>query len=462
MFKKRIVDWKLNKNYKATERKAVARVIEQYKNRGDPIPSILIRGQLVKMHRIQRHCKIGLSVAGPFKSAESFDSSVLEKDAGQIQPGGHTAELNKDIYLIDDARIPADYLQKMATLFTIPLRQLSPPDELKHSEFVVFQTNTFYELFAQSIVTAEMESNMSRESEAELEAVVVVNPGAFACKVSAAFLSLESSQPKAGWRLMSEAMDMIKPMLASKHPYNLSTLLCAASEWKVLLPPDFYEVIWGQITKMAFIVLGEYDPLSKVCLAITHIESKSHVYEIVGRLIRTIFERTLGPYAFETLQAKSWHISLLIDNGDFAVAERLQRMLISDFEELGDESLRKQELVLQLYKLGCILEGKKDFVGVKKVFLEALHLGRETSGERLPTQVDIYCINSLVLRLAEDEYIEGEVLLQEALEKCLKYEHWGRYDWLTVSVLGSLENLLKKQEKFDEAGMLRLQYPEAF
>jgi hypothetical protein len=85
-----------------------------------------------------------------------------------------------------------------------------------------------------------------------------------------------------------------------------------------------YKVIWGQLTKMASIVLGECDPLSKVCLAITHIESKSDLHEIALRLIRTIFERTLGPYEFATLQAKSGHARLLFANGDFPAAEHLQ------------------------------------------------------------------------------------------------------------------------------------------
>jgi hypothetical protein len=80
-------------------------------------------------------------------------------------------------------------------------------------------------------------------------------------------------------------------------------------------------------------------------------------------------------------------------------------------------------------------------------------------GESFLRQVDLYCIDKLVSRLAEDEYIEGEILLQEALEKCVKNQHWGRYDWRTVSVLWSLEKLLKK---FGEAEMLRLQYPEPF
>jgi hypothetical protein len=77
MFKKRVIDWNLNKNYKATERKTIARVVEQYRKHGDPIPPIMLRGQPVKMHRIQRHCKMRQSVSGLFESAGSFEFNIL-------------------------------------------------------------------------------------------------------------------------------------------------------------------------------------------------------------------------------------------------------------------------------------------------------------------------------------------------------------------------------------------------
>lgn len=462
MFKRRIIDWKLNKNYKSAEREAVAQVVERYKECGQPTPPILLHGQPVKMHRIQRHCKIGRSVTDPFGSTRHFDSSVLENHNGQVQPGGRIGERNKEIYLTDDVKMTSDNLQKMAALFTVSLRQLSPPHELKHAEFVIFQTNTFYEWFAQSEITPEMKGNITPRSQADIKAQNAVNPGAFSCKVDAALLSLNSNQPRAGWRLLHEATGMIGPMLASKHPSNLKIILRMAWEWEVLSPPDLYKLIWGQISESAPIILGESDPFSKVCLAVTHIKSKKHLCEIVVRLIKSIFERTLGPYNYQTMQIKSDHVDSLMFIGDFAGAECLQRMLLSDFKQLKDERIRDQEVAYKIYGLGCILKYKGDFTGAKKVFRDALNLGRIASEERFPTQTDIYCIEALVLMLAEDEYIEGEILLQEVLEKCLNNEDWGRYDWHTVSVLGSLEKFLKRQEKFHEAEMLRLQYPEAF
>jgi hypothetical protein len=375
MFKKRVIDWNLNKNYKAAEREAVARVVEQYRNHGDPIPPILLRGQPVKMHRIQRHCKIGQSVTGLFASAGPFDSSVLENDHGQIQPGGSTAEYNKKMYPMDDMRITADNRQNMtAALFAIPLRQLSPPDELKHAEVIAFQTNIYYEWITQPWVASEMKGCI-RESQGELNARMATSPGAFRRKVSSALSSLKSSQSTAGWRLLDEAMDMIKPMLASKNLFNFEAVLRVAWEWEILLPSDIYRMILGQILEMAPIVLGESDPLSKVCLAIAHIRSKNHVYEIAARLMRSIFERTLGPCDSVTVQAKSKHVESLLAIGDFNGAECLQRRVISDYEELGN----KKEVAEQVFYLSCILERKRGFIGTKMAFRDALHLGRGSS-----------------------------------------------------------------------------------
>jgi hypothetical protein len=220
MFKKRVVDWKLNKNYKAAERDAVARIVEQYRNQGNPTPTILVRDQPVKMHRIQRHCKIGRPLTSPFGSAGSFHSSVLNNDAGQIQPRGLIIEYDKEVNPMDERRTRKANIPENTFLFAIPLRHLSPPDELKYAEMVLFQT-IFYEWYAQS-----MKENGTPDSEDEMVARVENSPAVFACKVTAA---LELGQRGARWRLFNESMDMIKPVLASKDPHCIRLFLMAAS-----------------------------------------------------------------------------------------------------------------------------------------------------------------------------------------------------------------------------------------
>jgi hypothetical protein len=131
---------------------------------------------------------------------------------------------------------------------------------------------------------------------------------------------------------------------------------------------------------MASIVLGESDPFSKVCLAIHHVKSKIHVYEIVVRLIESIFERTLGPYDLATLHAKSEYVGSLLAHQDIAGTERLQRV-VSDSEKLEDEHMRRGEVVHRFYQLGCILLSARDFTGAKKNFRNALHLSRLANGE---------------------------------------------------------------------------------
>jgi tetratricopeptide (TPR) repeat protein len=211
---------------------------------------------------------------------------------------------------------------------------------------------------------------------------------------------------------------------------------------------------------MVSIVFGDSDPLSKVCLAITPVKQKCHVYEVAIRLLNSIFERTIGPFNAITLLATSEYSTLMAKNANFAVAESLQRMVVSDLEKLKHKSC--QDILYYAFFLGLVLSRKGDHDGAKKAFRDALQLSRAPSGDRFPTQFDLHVIKWVVFTLSEDEYVEGEVLLEEALQKCLQREHWGRYDWHTVHVLELLMNLLEKQEKFDEAGILRLKYPETF
>ncbi|KAE8451744.1 hypothetical protein EG329_003201 [Mollisiaceae sp. DMI_Dod_QoI] len=347
MFKRKVTDWNLNKNYKAAEREAIAREVERYRSKGDPIPTILVRGQPLKMHRIQRHCKIGQLFTTPFRSARSFDSGALNNNARQIRSDGFIAEYDEETNLVDNMRDREGNLPEMMALFATPLRQLSQPGELKHAEFVLYQTNIFYETYAKSMARGEMTSNTAMVSETKLVAQAKYTPKIFINQVRTA---LCLGQRRATWRLLNEAMDMIKPMLASKHPATLQHFIYQAWEWEGFLSPDLYRVIWGHISKMASIVLGNSDPLSKVCLAIT-------------RLMLSIFERTLGSHNAQTLTLKSNYINSFVNKADFAEAERLQRMLIPDFEKLGHHY--RQDIVREVYRLGCILNKKADFSSAK-------------------------------------------------------------------------------------------------
>jgi hypothetical protein len=57
MYKKRINDWQLRKNRKASEKEEISRIIEANRKLGVDLGEPMVNGRMVKMHLIERHRK---------------------------------------------------------------------------------------------------------------------------------------------------------------------------------------------------------------------------------------------------------------------------------------------------------------------------------------------------------------------------------------------------------------------
>src|ERR1700722_7145531 len=57
MYKKRINDWQLHKNRKASEKEEISRIIEANQKLGVDLGEPMVNGRMVKMHLIERHRK---------------------------------------------------------------------------------------------------------------------------------------------------------------------------------------------------------------------------------------------------------------------------------------------------------------------------------------------------------------------------------------------------------------------
>jgi hypothetical protein len=57
MYKKRINDWQLHKNCKASQKEEILRYIETNRTLGINLGEPMVNGRTIKMHLIQRHCK---------------------------------------------------------------------------------------------------------------------------------------------------------------------------------------------------------------------------------------------------------------------------------------------------------------------------------------------------------------------------------------------------------------------
>jgi hypothetical protein len=241
MFKTRITRWKLNKNYKAAERIAVAQIIRSHKTKGCTSPQVLLHGRPVKMHRVQRHCRT--RIYSPRPSSDDHVLSLTEDDKRcQVRCTCCESDIRQDEGC--QARIMLSDVQKQVFLASKPQPPLPVPTELKNAELILYQTNVFYRSYFNP------SCNINRRP-AEIQCTVGINSGAFLNLVLTGADALHSGQRTAGWRLLHEASNLTLPMLKQHDARTLDSLLNLASSLEARGYPDLFHSIWSFIREMA-------------------------------------------------------------------------------------------------------------------------------------------------------------------------------------------------------------------
>jgi hypothetical protein len=455
MFKTRINRWKLNKNYKAAERIAVAQIIRSHKTKRCTSPQVLLHGRPVKMHRVQRHCRTRIYSPGPLSNDHVLSLTEDDKRC-QVRCTCCESDIRQDEGC--QARIMLSDVQKQVVLASKPQPPLPVPTELRNAEFILHQTNVFYRSYYQVQTSRNLSCNINGRP-AEIQYGVGITPGAFRNLVLAGADALHYGQRTAGWRLLHEASDLTLPMLKQHHPRTLDYLLNLAFNLETRGDTDIFRSIWSFIREMASTILGLMHPVSLTCKALLAIEDRSLVCIKAIEIILNILEQTFGRYESVVLQMKSMYIDSLLMLGSKAESDRLIRDLLQDYAYVKDDF----GVVDTLVKLGHINLRQNDTNGALKAFRDAVRRGKSSSKSRYPAQADVSAAMDLASTIFhQDEYSEGESLLKECLEICIRRPQWGPHDWRTIRLLKSLEIFLRKEGKLQEVDDLRFKYSHAF
>src|ERR1700753_1592764 len=83
MYKKRIKEWRINKNYKREEKDAVSRALQRRTQAGKVSHQVMIRNQPVKFQRILRHLKA--SAGATIGHGSDADSGSLESSEVEVR-----------------------------------------------------------------------------------------------------------------------------------------------------------------------------------------------------------------------------------------------------------------------------------------------------------------------------------------------------------------------------------------
>jgi hypothetical protein len=241
MYKRRIHNWKLNKNYKANEKKEVVHIVKQYKKARQPCPPILHMGRPVKMHKVQRNFRLGSLSPVP----------QMVRPTGSIS---YDCGSRNVLTSLGDVALSSE-----------PGRLLSKDTELRQTEFLLLQISHLYDLYLE--LASQRQKDFIWE---DGEGKAICYHDSFMDEVAAGIRCLDLGQSRPGWRLLNSALDKAGPMLAAKHPFTFQCIL-----YLFVVPPlmnhmDIFRVVWHYITNMSSAILGENHPLSRIFQAIIH------------------------------------------------------------------------------------------------------------------------------------------------------------------------------------------------
>jgi len=337
----------------------------------------------------------------------------------------HLAQTTKDMKLTRNSQIALEDLPKSLALSSKPVKSLATPPSHRHTGILLLQTKIYCESYIQLAIHCVVDDDH-------------ISSGIFCNKVDAALTSIERGQPKEGWRMLHEASDSVRSLFKSNDKSILRLLLRFAQRWHKSATPELFKVLWTHISDIASTTLSHNNPITLVCVSITHIEGEYEVCETAFGLMLSEFEQSLGPNNEKALEIKELYQSLLLESGKFDAAELLQRQLLHHYEHINAYS---HNSVWAAYRLGLVLEKKEDFQGAEKAYESASLRGNICNGEQFPTRDDIYVLHHLVRMLSRwHEYDECEALLAQAMNTCME-NNGGAPDCRVQQILEDLDEI---------------------
>lgn len=424
MFKQRVKDWDLQKNYKAAERRELAEIVTVVKyhevmGEGGRPRKVMLRGQPVKMHKLRRDLR---------------HQNLSSKRLAEFQDLAH------EIRSIAGQDVSVEDLRKRLLITSTPTPPVATPQELKHTEIFLANVDIFY----QSYTEAHTNPPYNQEN--------IPKSRDYFNNCDVAFELIKTGATGKGLQLLNATCEFAQPMLESRCTETISNMVYQVADWVSSVPRDIFMSFFGFFTSMAVTVLGDTHPVAQICRAISGLEPGSPVYEVAFRIIVNRLQKNIGPTHREVFEARDRHGVLLCWRGNFADAERLHRELV-DIQDAKDKY--SHVALLTYYRLGRIMERSGNVAGAEDIYREVVTRRRISPGcKNCPSyNHSAMTLSYVELLMARGAYEESEQVLREVLDTALVDK---------LRIITALNTALIKLGKFEEAEVLRLQHPNAF
>lgn len=244
MYKRRIAEWKIHKNYKAQEKEILARKVKACVDAGHSLDSISFRGRPLKLDRVRRHCRNDKKLARLWEhlsqspqdtAAEDFvvhESKGLIRANLQSAPAvpcvlkgtAVTTSFNNLNPITDSSRISSEPgLVMEQTPLSAPHKlpaQIDEPTDLHATNAVLFYTKGALDWQFTAFTRVKLNDIQSRfPGQIPVEVVTgqVDQVSAFWLALYHGYVSLKAGNHAQAFKTLNNSCQMVQPLLATLH-----------------------------------------------------------------------------------------------------------------------------------------------------------------------------------------------------------------------------------------------------
>jgi tetratricopeptide (TPR) repeat protein len=439
MYKQRIKDWKVRKNFKRKEKSAVCCALQKRAQAGKISHHITIEDQPVEFQRILRHIK------------DSANGTGMQDSGGPPTPtGGNGIEVrtpNVGCCLDDESSLPRLQANspRRSSWNPEPGRLILSRDDQGIAEILCWESVSYFQKV------------LSRDAHPPQRSKLRDPIGIFNW-ISLADFHVNGGCYSDARILFNRASEELKRALREQSTEILPAMLRAAYYH------DYKETrfnVWRLFSKHAAdlceTMLGVQHPITVVMRTFRKVESKAQVFNAISEgLLGTVRTQCAFGGAHDlSIHLVKRQLCTLQVLGQYQEAERFLERAVTICTSLHGT---RHALTLRLLdQLACLDFERRNYSRAKLLFERLLCDSRNEDGKVTEPKVREEALTGLAhLAKVNGDLPKAEALLREGLDLCLRL--WGPEDESTICMVSTLEQTLRGCGKESEADRLSVSF----
>jgi hypothetical protein len=381
MYKKRINDWQLHKNRKASEKEEISRIIEANQKLGVDVGEPMVNGRMVKMHIIERHRKEKRK-AGSTVSLALQDVLKSWSDLRKFS--------NRDTMALSGGRSTKRSRRSGPTCsVSISFSRIEDPTDFRNFENILFQVEQYYSSKLGNDPRGAWDSWMASSKRQQIKVSYTFQGDTYTCifdglnrvfyRYYLADRYLQENRTRDAWRLVQEGAEMVRPLLQQESPSFLRELLL---HFAGIYSGDYAGIqrqLLHLLTSMSFITYGRGHPVSIICRLLQILYGNQHIIEQTMKKLHDTFKHHLGEDHSASLFVQNKLCDALMFQKRYTEAECSLQDIIKASERCHGRSASGTRIIL--FSLTKLYYLQKRYAEAREIIKDVLQRGKGV-GER--------------------------------------------------------------------------------